>query len=425
MRQKIAREAGVSVQQVGGSFSRLKVPVGVSGGALRKPGKVRKALRNLGIDAVPYAAASSSSSAAGAGTFEPGGNFAAALSYGDVTLAGVGTTTVVCDGKALAFGHPFTFGGRVSMGAGTANAITVVDDPLFGPFKLANIDATSAGTLDQDRLAGVRAVLGSGPARIPLQSLVEAPDNPTVGPRAGQTDALESEPVPFLSFLHLLANVDSRLDEISPGSSRMTWRVEGRDASGDPWSFERRNLFASEWDISYETAGSLEGTLYSLFYNDFEEITFTSVEASPVSVTDQVALLRITDLEVSVNGGPYRPRSRVRLAPGARIRIKVILTGYEDDSVRRVVRTSFKVPLDARGEGVFKAYGAGGPEWCFSACSSSRVESFEEMISKMESAPTNNMLGMSMRLRGFSSAGLQEFGKVVSGRRTLSIKIVR
>ena len=425
MRKKIARETGVSVQQVGGSFTRLKVPVGVSGGVMRKPGKVRRALHKLGIKAVPYAAASTSGSAAAAGTFEPGGNFAAALSYGDLTIAGVGTTTVVCDGKALAFGHPFTFGGRVSMGAGTADALTVVDDPVFGPFKLANIDPTSAGTLDQDRLAGVRAVLGSGPARIPIASLVEAPDNPTVGPRAGETDALESEPVPFLAFLHLLFNIDSRFDQISAGTSGMTWRVEGRDASGDPWSFERRNLFASEWDISYQTAGALEGTLYSLFYNDFEDISFTSVEASPVSVTDKMSLLSVTGLKVSVDGGRYRTRKTVRVEPGARVRAKIVLTGFEDDSIKRVVRTSFRVPRRARKEGVFRAYGAGGPEWCFRACSSSKVESFEEMIEKMESAPTNNMLGTKVSIGGYQATGLQEFGKVVKGRKVLQIEVVR
>ena len=423
MRRIIARASGVSMDRVAGGFSRLKVPVAVSGGAVRKLGKIRRRLERMGIDAIPYAAASTSA-AAPAGTFEPGGNFAAALSYGDVTLAGVGTTTVVCNGMALAFGHPFTFEGAVSMGAGTADALTVVDDPTFPPYKLANIDDQSAGTLDQDRLAGVRAVLGPGPARIPIQSTVAAPDA-APDARTGKTDALESEPVPFLGFLHLLYNIDSRFDQVGAGSSAMTWRIEGRDASGDPWSFQRSNVFASEWDISYETAGALEATLYSIFYNEFEEVTFTNVEAEPVRVVEAVDLMSITDLKVSVDGGPYRSKERVRVRPRDRVRIKIVLTSYEDDTNRRVLRESFRVPGRARGEGMYRAYGAGRSEWCFSACSPSKVESFEEMLTRMAEAPTNDLLGTKLRIGGYGSASLRQLSSVVQGRRSLELVVKR
>ena len=69
----------------------------------------------------------------------PGGNFAAAISYGEITAAGVGTTTLVCGGKAVAFGHPFNFDGPTALSAHTADAILIQDDPLGAPFKLANI----------------------------------------------------------------------------------------------------------------------------------------------------------------------------------------------------------------------------------------------------------------------------------------------
>ena len=37
----------------------------------------------------------------------------------------IGTTTVVCNGKALAFGHPFAFQGETFLGANHADAITI------------------------------------------------------------------------------------------------------------------------------------------------------------------------------------------------------------------------------------------------------------------------------------------------------------
>jgi hypothetical protein len=85
----------------------------------------------------------------------PGSNFAAAISSGDVTAAGIGTTTAVCEGTALAFGHPFLFTGTSSMGVHTANAVYVQPDLFGGPFKVANPGGV-AGILDQDRLAGIR-----------------------------------------------------------------------------------------------------------------------------------------------------------------------------------------------------------------------------------------------------------------------------
>jgi hypothetical protein len=422
MRRDIARAAGVTSAQVSSSFSRLKLPVSVSGGADVRRQRLRRTLKRFGVDAIPYAGSSSSGASAAAGTFEPGGNFAAALSYGDLTIAGVGTTTVVCGDKAIAFGHPFTWEGRVSMGASTANALTVVDDPLFGPYKLANVDQTITGTLDQDRLAGVRAVVGTAPERIPIRSEITALDGPDAEPQAGETDSLESEATPWLAFLHLLLNIDSEFDRIGEGTSAMAWTVEGRDSSGRAWSFERSNVFASEWDISYETSDALLGTLYSIFYNDFEEITFTSIDTAPVTVDEDLDFYTVTNLKISIDGGPFRSRQRARVRPGARVAVKAILTSFDDDS-RTVERFSFRVSRRARGEGQLSVGEAGGSEWCFSACSSKKVESFAEMLEKMENAATNDQLRARLRLRRSSFRAVRTLDKVVEGRRSVQLVV--
>ena len=65
---------------------------------------------------------------------------------GDVTAAGIGTTTFVCFGQAVAFGHPFAFTGKTTLAARAADAITIARDPVFSPFKLANV-AENAGTV--------------------------------------------------------------------------------------------------------------------------------------------------------------------------------------------------------------------------------------------------------------------------------------
>jgi hypothetical protein len=81
----------------------------------------------------------------------------------------MGTTTAVCDGTALAFGHPFNCERRTPMSAHSADAILVQEDPSWSSFKVAKPGGV-VGTVDQDRLAGVRAQLGTGPDVTPVWS---------------------------------------------------------------------------------------------------------------------------------------------------------------------------------------------------------------------------------------------------------------
>ena len=223
-------------------------------------------------------AGSSASSAQGPGTSTPvpGGNFAAALSYGDVTYAGIGTTSYVCDGKVLAFGHPFFYfpAGTTSLGANLADAITIISDPIFGGYKLANVTG-GVGTVDQDRFAGIRALLGDSPASIPITSSISELGGDS---RDGMTEVLDSEYVPYLSFSHLLSNIDFTRDEIGPGSATGTWTITGTTEDGTPWSLTRSNVFANDYDINYFGISEVEQELYTLFYNRFEDVEFTGLD---------------------------------------------------------------------------------------------------------------------------------------------------
>ena len=62
------------------------------------------------------------------------------------------------------------FDGPTALSAHNASAIVIQDDPT-APFKLANIGGL-VGTLDQDRMAGIRALLGPAPTPIVVTSHV-------------------------------------------------------------------------------------------------------------------------------------------------------------------------------------------------------------------------------------------------------------
>ncbi len=428
MRRMIARHESVSEDDVGASMVRLKVPLNVSGAVSRAMTYVRKAVKREGLALIPYAGSSSAPGTQPAeAPPEPGGNFAAAISYGDVTLAGVGTTTVVCDGRALAFGHPFSFEGSTSLGANGADVITVVDDPVFGPFKLANIGG-QYGIVDQDRLAGIRADLGEGPHLIPLLSTVSSPD--TLRTRDGETDVVESEFVPFLTFIHLLTNIDTTFDQVGEGSSTLTWTIKGTTESGESWELNRSNLFASEFDIAVFSLFELEGQLFQLFHNEFEDIEFDSVDVD-ATVEDEVKQYTITDVLVAKNEGAYKDVRRVRVAPADVVRLRVLLEPH-DESEEKSVDLSVTIPRRPRSDGTIQISGAQQDFFSFfcffegADCAdetAKKIETFAELVEFLETRPKNNELFAKLRMGGrrVKSADMEVLDQVVQGRKTIRV----
>ena len=73
---------------------------------------------------------------------------------------------------ALAFGRPFLWTGRTELSTHTADAIVIQPDGGFS-YKLANPGGV-VGTVDQDRLTGLRAALGNGPVPTVISSTVRS-----------------------------------------------------------------------------------------------------------------------------------------------------------------------------------------------------------------------------------------------------------
>jgi hypothetical protein len=430
----VAATTGASAAQTSDTMKQLKTPLSVSGAGARGMRQVRKAVAREGLPLVPYAGSSVSADAVPApaeAAPEPGGNFAGAISYGDVTFAGVGTTTYVCEGKVLAFGHPFFFlpQGKTSLGANAADAIAIVSDPTFGAYKLATVEG-AYGTLDQDRFAGVRALLGPLPDSIPITSSVSADG----AERDGETDVLDSDFVPFTAFIHLLSNIDFTRDAIGEGSSTLEWTVEGTRKSGDPWTLTRSNLFSSEFDIAYESIAELEQALYRIAFNEFEDVEFTSIDAT-TSVDESVKQYEITEVLVSKNGGEFLDVRRVRVRPGATIGLRVALSPF-DGGADRVIDLELMVPVETRRDQFIEIKGGSGggnfyyDEYCFGpdgGCggSSSNIESFDDLLASLQDKAQNNELVAELRGgRGkVKASDLEVLDQVVSGFDSIFVRI--
>lgn len=413
MRTLLADRTGASPAQVS-TLERLPVPVAVSGLNAAGRQRLQEALDDRGMSAfvVPSASVAASGALTVAARPQAGGNFAGVISYGDLTVGGIGTTTYVCGDDALAFGHPMLWSGRTAYGANDANALAVVSDPVFGSYKLATIGELF-GTVEEDRLAAIRADLTSAPKTRPVTSRVVNRD--TGDARNGSTLVTLNDWVPDVTAFHLLVNTDSVFDRLGGGSSRLKWTVTGRRANGSPWELSYANRYASQFDIAFESIFQLYEQLAVIANNPFEKVTFTGVDIS-ASFEEALKQLAIERVEISVNGGPYRKRRMLSVSPGDQLDVRIWLRQYRGDLVRR--KMSLMVPFDAMpGFGSLMIHGATGE---FGSDPTGNASSFPELLDNLAAAPTNNTLSVVLATFGFDGnvsevRSTRDLASVVSG----------
>jgi hypothetical protein len=409
------------------TLRRLRAPLSVSG-VNNRLDILAKAIRREGNKYVVTAGASARAAEPGAelATIGAGDTFAAAMSYGDVTIGGIGTTTLVCDDQAVAFGHPFSWSGKTELGANRGLTHTIVDDPLFGPYKLADI-TEPVGTVDQDRLAGIRAALDTAPDLRPVDSSVSAPD--INRSRDGSSQAVTDDVVPVLSFYHLLGNIDSTFDAIGEGTSRVAWTFTGQTEAGEPWTLSRSNVYASRYDISVESSFEVMNQLSRLLENRFTEVDFNSVDLD-ATVEEERRGYRIRNVLHRTGAGGFTGGRRIRVRPGSTLALRVIL-GRVEGGAEREVNLRVDVPGNFRG-GFLEVRGGSSAGFfaCFEdfgPCSSrsGKVKSFDELIDSLEDAPKGSDLTATLTTNsGKQRTATANLDGVIRGSRFMSVRSI-
>jgi hypothetical protein len=401
LQQRIAGTGAASVAQAAGGMSQLRLPLAISGLAGEHFDRVAQAIsRSKRLAALPFRAGAAPSAPASPAQITPGGNFAAALSYGDVTFAGVGTTTAVCAGVALAFGHPFTFGGKVALSVHTADALYVQPDSLFGPFKVVNLGGV-AGTVDQDRLAAIRARLGAGPVPIPVTSTVSAAGTGLT--RTGTTQVNMDVDLPTLAALHLLANLDRTLQKIGEGTSLVTWTVTGTTGAGTSFTLTRTNRFASQFDVSFDSIFEMLSFLSQIQGQPFVEVHFSKVTITASAdelfrryQIDKVLRKTGTNTYVEVNS-----RTPIRVRAGGSVQLRVRLAPFKNRGPLQNLDFTYRIPADRAGSsGTFQVAGGAsafsGNTFCLfdpSACGGEAgAKNFSQILQALGRQPRNDQL---------------------------------
>ena len=425
----------VTARQAASGVERLRTPLAVSGlGA----GRINAfANRLAGHERfIPFAAGAAAAPPAPGDPAEivPGGNFAAAISYGEITAAGVGTTTLVCDGTAVAFGHPFNFDGPTALSAHTADAILIQDDPLGAPFKLANIGGT-VGTLDQDRLSGIRAVFGDAPDPVLVQSRVNDP----AARRTTSTRRASTGPRRCRTSRRSTWSRTSTARSTASAAARSTvgWTVTGT-AGGKQFSLTRNNKFADRFDISFFTPDELFSCSPTIAQNPFVDVTFDEVKID-ANVQFPFREYRITGVEQRV-GSDWEPiEDSITATPGSTLRVRALLAQDRSTTPIAPVEFSLKVPATASGEGsldIMGGSGGGGGGEEGMVTESGEPETFDELLDLLRKTPQNNQVVASLSFFGGGEGGeggsrrpcrrsrqTKDAAEVVTGGTSISVSI--
>jgi hypothetical protein len=430
LRARVVGSGAATERAASSGLERLPVPVGVSG---LSSARLKRAASQLDLGDVRLYRSAPAAAAPLVGV-DPqifaGSNLAASLSYGDLSAVGTGTTTMVCDGVVVGFGHPFDFTGDTSMTMHGADAIYIQEDPLGAPFKVSN-PTGPVGVVDEDRMAGIKGELGAAPASTLVHTVVAGPHGRS---RTGDTRVSVPEFASTATALGFLSNLDRVFDHVGKGSSSVSFTISGRTDAGSRFTLARSNRFASRGDATYESIFEPAAAVDALMENDFTGVTLDQIRIS-ATLSDQVRAFRVARVQVRVKGTwrTVGPDSVVRVKHGRRIFLRVVLASRRHELGSKVVAARLRVPPTApRGVmgfvqlgsdlGLEDEGGLGG------SAVSGEPASFGQLVRSLQTAPRNDELPLSLQLLSGDEAAPSvqtktQVGAVVTGSAGFMVRI--
>ncbi|GAB3269539.1 SpoIVB peptidase S55 domain-containing protein [Kineosporia babensis] len=342
---RIAKTGEASKTLAAKGFERLPVPVSASGIAKKNTKRYLSGIaKSSGLAVRSGGSKISTKAESSPSEIFAGSNYTAALSYGDVSLTGLGTTTYVCDGTAVAFGHPFLSAGRAEFSVHPATAVYVQADPVFGPFKVGNPGGV-VGTVTRDNTVGLRSTLGQAPKHdFPITTSLVNEEGKTV---KGSTVGVYQAYVADIAALHLQSAVIKANGAQGAGSAEVKITVTGTRAGGKKFSLSHSDHFADSLDVSYPTADSLYFLLLPLVEQSFEDVKITGVKITG-KVTTDIEKYRVAKVETKKKGKWVKLTSTQSVSSGATIPLRATLTAYR--STKQVtVPLTVRVPKKSSG----------------------------------------------------------------------------
>jgi hypothetical protein len=391
-RRLVARDGRTRLAAVPTSMTQIRMPLAVAGATDARAAVLQKKLAKDGISVEPYRASSSSSSAQISGDpIVPGGVFTAALSYGAIAYAGIGTATIVCGDYVVAFGHPFLFAGGGPDGAmldGNVVATIPAGTGGFGgvPFKIANI-GTLHGVIDQDRLNGIRGVEGKQPQLTTLSSSIENLDSGKT--HTATTQVALPRYLGFISYDHVYGSILSALDA-RQGTAWITWTVNGV-SKGQPFEFSITNAYTGG-RVLYGPSYDVYATLRSIRNADGPaRITSVHIDGT-VTEKGDVALIHKPRTQSTTQPG-FATQPTINVHRGDTLDVRVPVQEVKTGTVH-IASASITIPTGVRGSGELEVYPGRGYFY------TRRNLSLQQTIAALQNVPRGYDLTIEVRMRG-------------------------
>jgi hypothetical protein len=350
----------------------------------------------------------------------PGDAIGAAVAFGDAYFYAIGTATFTCNDQVVAFGHPFFLSGPSSLALTNAKILATLSDPsrFSGGFKLGEL-TTVAGTVTQDRLAGIAGISGAQPTLTPVTSDLSDPALGTF--RHGETDVALAQDLPSAAYGHLFLNLLTVLDEEGPGSANLDVKIQGTDDdTGEPWSVETNDLYASSFDIQ-DGAGfdAAYRPLNTLLSQNFANVTVDNMSIQgTASGTDLSAEVAQVLSHTRVQHG-FASRRTILVHRGGLIHLRVMLRPVGSHTLVPVNLTVHAPSIRHGGELELLVGGAGD------FGSRGKITSFAALVNALNHQPKHSEVAAQLIGRGTTRTTLSgPTGHVVQGRRVLRVLIV-
>jgi hypothetical protein len=402
---RLSEAARSAVQEAVGAapsqLTQLSVPITVSG---LRPSRLELLERTLGRAGRFTFQLSSGAAVPRRGhpleVLAPGSNYAAVLSYGDLTLAGVGTTTLVQGRRSLGWGHPFFLTGRTRLGLNGATNLGVLKSGFFPTEELLAVGRFH-GVVDQDRFTGIAGTRGVFPTLVPARSTVTNPDIRRTF--RGATFALPG--VPFfrpsiVAFIAFLSQLDRALLKIGEGSAELTWTIRGTRAGGETFTFRRSNMFFDEFDVSLASLFEFLSNAFAIDENPFEPVELTGFSLAG-TIDERRRFLDIAQVAVTSASNPDPvTEGPIVVLPGEPLTVHVTLRRPDGRLLSRTLE--LQVPELAAGSLVLSVRGGtggfvepfsffGGPAGGQPA-QAGGPQSLDELLEQLATADHNNDL---------------------------------
>jgi hypothetical protein len=289
-----------------------------------------------------------SGTASSAKDLEPGSSVGAALIQGDLTLGALGTVTWTDErGRLLAFGHPFMKRGDADFFL-TKTWVLASLPNLQTAYKIGNIGA-AAGTVSQDRNAGIAGQIGRLPAYIPLYVSVSDSTRSRNG-SARVKIVNDDQLAPKLAASVLTSQAAKIADHGAGGSARILFDITAQDSKGELLHISRENMYFDKAALMKQLPAELQETVQVLLQNKLEKVRITNidvnVDASTESLVAEIKKVAVQEKE---------PK------PGDTIHLKVTLKPYRGQEFVRTV--GYKLPKDAAGEVRLNVRGGASMAW--------------------------------------------------------------